>query len=103
MTFGPPYVLLSALGLFAPLLVILAIRLRKRTLAVLVLFPLLLVANFLAMFLGLALDLRSSTPDELSHRPIMIVYFFVVAWVGGGGRPVVVRVPDVWVASPARP
>lgn len=48
-----------------------------------VLFPLLLVANFLAMFLGLALDLRSSTPDELSHRPVMIVYFVVVAWVGG--------------------
>jgi hypothetical protein len=80
---GAPYVLLSALGLFAPLLVILAVRLRKRTSPVLVLFPLLLVANFLAMFLGLALDLRSSTPDELSHRPIMIVYFVVVAWVGG--------------------
>ena len=46
-------------------------------------FPLLLIANFLAMFLGLALDFRSSTPDELSHRPVMIVYFAVVAWVGG--------------------
>ena len=80
---GTPYVLLSALGLFLPLLVILAIRLRKRTPPVLVLFPLLLVANFLAMLLGLALDLQSSTPDELSHRPIMIVYFVVVAWVGG--------------------
>ena len=80
---GTPYVLLSALGLFVPLLVILAIRLRKRTPPVLVLFPLLLVANFLAMLLGLALDLQSSTPDELSHRPIMIVYFVVVAWVGG--------------------
>jgi hypothetical protein len=48
-----------------------------------VLFPLLLAANFLAMFLGLALDLRSSTPDELSHRPLMIVYFVDAAWVGG--------------------
>jgi hypothetical protein len=83
VTFGAPYVLLSTLGLFAPLLIILAISLRKRTSPVLVIFPLLLVANFLVMFLGLALDLRSSTPDELSHRPIMIVYFFVVAWVGG--------------------
>jgi hypothetical protein len=35
------------------------------------------------MFLGLALDMRSSTPDELSHRPLMIVYFVVVAWIGG--------------------
>jgi hypothetical protein len=80
---GVPYVLFAALGLLAPLLVILAICLRKRTSAVLVLFPLLLVANFLTMFLGLALDLRSSTPDELSHRPVMIVYFAVAAWVGG--------------------
>jgi hypothetical protein len=83
LTIGVPYVLFSVLGLFAPLLVIFAICLRKRASAVLVLFPLLLVANFLAMFLGLALDLRSSTPDELSHRPVMIVYFVVAAWVGG--------------------
>ena len=47
------------------------------------LFPLLIVANFLAMFMGLALDLHSSTPDELSHRPSMIMYFVVVAWTGG--------------------
>jgi hypothetical protein len=83
LTVGVPYVLFAALGLFAPLLVILALRLRQRASAVLVAFPLLLVANFLAMFLGLALDLRSSTPDELSHRPVMIVYFAVAAWVGG--------------------
>jgi hypothetical protein len=80
---GVPYVLLATLGMFVPLAVILAIRLRKRTSDVLTWFPLLLVANFLAMFLGLALDMRSSTPDELSHRPVMIVYFAVVAWAGG--------------------
>ena len=112
---GVPYVLLSALGLFAPLLVILAICLRKRTSAVLLLFPLLLVANFLAMFLGLALDLRSSTPDELSHRPVMIVYFVVAAWVGGAAglllfesrrlqrfaRPVLVCVTVLLLVLPA--
>ena len=80
---GVPFVLLATLGLFAPLLVILAIRMRKRTSALLVLFPLLLIANFLAMFLGLALDFSRSTPDELSHRPVMVMYFGVVAWVGG--------------------
>jgi hypothetical protein len=80
---GVPYLLLSSLGAFAPLLLVLAIRLRQRSSAALVSFPLLIVANFLAMFLGLALDLRSSTPDELSHRPVMIVYFAVVAWAGG--------------------
>jgi hypothetical protein len=80
---GAPFVLLAALGLFVPLLAILAIRLRRRLSALLVLFPFLLIANFLAMFLGLALDFRRSTPDELSHRPVVVVYFAVVAWVGG--------------------
>ncbi|HVZ88489.1 MAG TPA: hypothetical protein VHG72_16070 [Polyangia bacterium] len=80
---GVPYVLFSSLGVFTVLWPVLAVRLRGRASALLVWFPLLLVANFLAMFLGLALDFRSSTPDELSHRPIMIVYFAVVAWVGG--------------------
>jgi len=98
---GAPYVLLSALGIFVPLLVIFAIRLRKRTSALLLLFPLLLVANFLAMFLGLALDLRSSTPDELSHRPIMIVYFAVVAWVGGAAGLLLLESPRL--ARIARP
>ena len=99
---GAPYVLLSALGLFAPLLVILAIRLRKRTSALLVLFPLLLVANFLAMFLGLALDFRSSTPDELSHRPVMIVTFVVMAWTGGAAGLLLLESPRLGrIARPA--
>ena len=80
---GVPFVLFAALGLFVPLLVILAIRMHRRAPALIVLFPLLLIANFLTMFLGLALDKRSSTPDELSHRPVMVVYFAVVTWVGG--------------------
>jgi hypothetical protein len=83
LLFGIPYVLFSSLGLFVPLLVILVVRLRGRTRLLYVLFPLMLIANFLVMFFGLALDFQRSTPDELSHRPVMIVYFFVVAWVGG--------------------
>jgi len=80
---GIPYILLASLGLFVPLLVVLVIRLRRRTSPLFVLFPLLLIANFLAMFFGLALDFSRSTPDELSQRPVMIVYFFVVTWIGG--------------------
>jgi hypothetical protein len=83
LAIGAPFILFAALGLFAPLLAILAIRLRKRTSPLFVIFPLLLTANFLAMFLGLALDFSSSTPDELSHRPVMVMYFGVAAWVGG--------------------
>jgi len=80
---GIPYVLLATLGIFLPLLMLFAIHLRKRTLLLNITFPILLVVNFLAMFFGLALDFSRSTPDELSHRPLMVVYFFVVTWVGG--------------------
>jgi hypothetical protein len=83
LLFGVPYVLLAILGSFVPALLVLVMALRKRTPLLYVLFPLLLIANFLAMFFGLALDFESSTPDELSHRPLLIVYFFVVTWVGG--------------------
>jgi hypothetical protein len=82
---GAPFVLLAALGLFAPLLVVLAVRLRRSAFPLFVLFPLLLVANFLVMFFGLALDFSRSTPDELSHRPVIVMYFVVVAWIGGAG------------------
>jgi hypothetical protein len=81
--FGVPFILFAALGLFVPLLVILAIRLRRHAPALLVIFPLMLIGSFLAMFFGLALDFNRSTPDELSHRPVMVMYFVVVAWVGG--------------------
>lgn len=83
LLFGVPYVLLAVLGLLVPLLAILVVALRRRTSPLYLLFPFLLIANFLLMFFGLALDFSSSTPDELSHRPLMIVYFFVVTWVGG--------------------
>jgi len=71
------------LGLSVPLLLVLVVALRKRVSRLYVSFPLMLIANFLVMLFGLALDSASSTPDELSHRPLMIVYFFVVVWVGG--------------------
>lgn len=83
LSFGVPYVLLASLGLFVPLVVALFVALRRRTALVYSVFPLFIIVNFLLMFFGLALDFSSSTPDELSHRPLMIVYFFVVAWVGG--------------------
>lgn len=99
--FGIPYVLLAVLGLFAPLLVILVIRRRRRTPLLQLLFPLALIANFLVMFFGLALDMSSSTPDELSHRPLMIVYFFVVTWVGGALGSTLLESPRL--ASVTRP
>ncbi len=84
LLYGVPYVLLAVLGSFTPLLVLLVVLLRRRSSLLCVVFPIALILNFLVMFFGLALDFESSTPDELSHRPLMIVYFFVTAWVGGG-------------------
>lgn len=83
LAYGIPFVLLGALGLFLPLLAVFVLRLRKRTPPLVWLFPLLLLGNFLVMFFGLALDFGRSTPDELSHRPVIIVYFMLVAWIGG--------------------
>jgi len=91
LLWGVPYVSFTTLGVFLPLLLVLAVRLRRRTQQLYVAFPLLLVANFLIMFFGLALDFSSSTPDELSHRPLMIVYFFVVAWCGAASCRVLVE------------
>lgn len=116
LAWGIPYVLFAALGLFIPLVVLLAVVLRKRVPGLYVWFPLLLVANFLAMFFGLALDMDSSTPDELSHRPVMIVYFFVAAWVGGAfgwwlqsarlksklARPLLLALAGLLMVVPAR-
>jgi hypothetical protein len=116
LLFGIPYVLLAVFGLLLPLLLVLVVRMRRRTSLLHVLFPVLLIANFLAMFFGLALDFASSTPDELSHRPLMIVYFFVVGWIGGAlgltliesrqlnrlARPAIVGLAMLLMAVPAR-
>jgi hypothetical protein len=83
LLYGAPYALAAAFGILLPALAVLMLRLRKNTQPLYLVFPLLLLVNFLAMFFGLALDFDSSTPDELSHRPIMIAYFFVTGWVGG--------------------
>ena len=115
LLFGIPYVLLATFGIGVPILVALIIALRRRVAPVLLLFPLLLIVNFLAMFFGLALDFSRSTPDELSHRPLMVVYFFVMPWIGAAAglvlseskrlrrfaRPVVFGVAALLIVVPA--
>lgn len=112
---GVPYVLCGALGAHLPALLALVIALRRRATPLELVFPLLLLVNFLSMFFGLALDMRSSTPDELSHRPLLIPYFFAVAWIGGasdlllqrsrrlgrGARPVLLVLAAVLLIVPA--
>ena len=49
-------------------------------------FPLLIVANYLVMAIGLAADARGiGTPDELLNRPMVWAYFAIAAWTAGAG------------------
>jgi hypothetical protein len=115
LLYGVPYIAFAAFGLILPVFVTLVVLVRRRAPLLHVLFPLLLIANFLVMFFGLALDFESSTPDELSHRPVMIVYFFVTAFCGGAlglllaesrrlsprAAPVILGVATLLLAVPA--
>jgi hypothetical protein len=84
LAFGAPYLLIMVFGLFAPAVLFLLIRFRSRIPRLLWLFPILIAANFLLMALGLAFDYRGiGAPDELSHRPFVVMYFAVMAWTGG--------------------
>src|SRR5690606_26798041 len=104
LLFGIPYISFAALGLLLPLLVILVLRLRRRMPLLYLFFPLRFIVSCLRMFFGLALDFESSAPDELSPRPVVIVYFFVVGWVGGAwGLPVLESGRRGGMARPAIP
>jgi hypothetical protein len=84
LVFGAPYLLLMVFGLFVPAIVFLLIRFRFRLPRLLWVFPILIASNFLLMALGLAFDLPGiGTPDELPHRPFVVMYFAVMAWTGG--------------------
>jgi len=50
-----------------------------------VFFPWLVVANYLVMSLGMAIDAKGiGWPEELLHRPSVWAYYAVVAWAGAG-------------------
>jgi len=79
-------ILLSSFGwwLAATPLVLAAVR-TKTTRAVFY-WPIFLVANYMLMAMGLALDTHGvAMPEELLNRPVVWVYFAVVAWTVGGG------------------
>jgi len=49
-------------------------------------WPIFLVANYMVMAMGLALDTHGvAMPEELLNRPVVWVYFAVVIWTVGGG------------------
>jgi hypothetical protein len=75
---------LSTFGLWTLVLPAAVAGARKRVALPLLCFPLLVVANYLVMTIGLAEDARGvGTPDELLNRPLVWAHF-VVAALGAG-------------------
>lgn len=82
--------LLSTFGLWIIATPLVALAGGKRITAAVLFFPLLIIANYLVMSIGLALDTRGvGTPDELLNRPLVWAYFAVVAWTAGAGYSLV--------------
>ncbi len=77
-------ILLSTFGFWTAACLVTLYRLRKRAPAAVLLFPILVVANYLVMSVGLAMDVQGvGTRDELMNRPLVWAYFVVAAWTGG--------------------
>ena len=76
--------LLSTFGLWILATPLLAVATKRRTTGAVFFFPFLIIANYLFMTIGLALDTRGvGTPDELLNRPLVWAYFVVAAWTAG--------------------
>lgn len=57
---------------------------RKKMSNGVLLFPAIVIVNYLLMSLGLAYDSHGiGSPEEFLHRPFVWAYFVVTAWVGG--------------------
>jgi hypothetical protein len=83
-TNGLAIVLLSTFGVWLAIGVACGFALRRRVPLAILMFPALVLANYLAMAFGLALDTKGiGSPDELLNRPLVWAYFLVVAWSGG--------------------
>ena len=60
-------------------------RLRRQFEPVVWLFPILIVATFLVMSTGMAVDNRRvGMPEEILHRPLVWAYFVIVVWTIAG-------------------
>ncbi|MFO1322699.1 MAG: hypothetical protein U1F15_01400 [Burkholderiales bacterium] len=82
---GVPMLLASTFGLWLVAAVAVGVSLRSRAPSAILWFPALVVANYLAMAFGLALDTKGiGSPDELLNRPLVWAYFVVAAWTAGG-------------------
>ena len=82
--YGGLLVLFGTFGYWSVAAIATVLWIRKSTPAAVWAFPLLVMANYLIMSLGLAMDRKDiGSPDELVNRPLVWAYFAVAAWTGG--------------------
>lgn len=75
---------LSTFGLWLVAMPLLAAAARKKIALHVLVFPFLVVATYLLMAIGLALDDKGiGSPDELVNRPLVWAYWVVAAWTAG--------------------
>jgi len=77
--------LLYTFGIWTAVCFFTSLLLRTRVAAAALLFPFLVIVNYLVMSLGLAMDTKAvGQPEELLHRPFVWAYFVVAVWSGAG-------------------
>ena len=81
LVLGASMLSISTFGLWILALLAVFIKARSKFAPALVWFPILVLANYLMMAIGLALDSRKiGTPDEMLNRPLVWAYFIVGSW-----------------------
>jgi hypothetical protein len=74
-------ILLSTFGVWLAIFAVALVRGRRIVTVGFWWFPILVIANYTVMTLGLALDTRNvGTPDELVNRPLVWAYFVIASW-----------------------
>lgn len=82
--YGSALVLFGTFGYWTVAVIATVLWIRKTAPVAIGAFPLLVMANYLIMALGLAMDSKQiGSPDELLNRPLVWAYFAVAAWTGG--------------------
>jgi len=77
-------IFINTFGIFGILYFVLFWLFRKTLDRNILIFPLIVITNYLVMSIGLAYDAHGvAMPEELLHRPFVWAYFIVNVWVGG--------------------
>jgi len=81
LVLGASMLSMSTFGIWMLALLAAFVKARSKFAPALVWFPILVLANYLVMAIGLALDSRKiGTPDEMLNRPLVWAYFIVGSW-----------------------